>query len=214
MKVINMLSSADKVKGQGVGSAYLEQVALVRVGLNNEFKVIVNSKADSGITHYHTIDFKHYIHAGYTKNHIKVGYVHFLPETIEGSLKLPFIVKNIFYKYIIAFYKKMDYLETVNPYFIDRLVSYGIDRKKVLYIPNYVSKDKFYPMNVSEIELIKKKYDLLNSKYIVLGVGQIQTRKGVLDFIDIANRNTDITFVWAGGFSFGKITGSDHFRAS
>ena len=29
MRTINMLSSADKVKGQGVGSAYLEQVRLV-----------------------------------------------------------------------------------------------------------------------------------------------------------------------------------------
>ena len=27
---INMLSNADKVRGQGVGSAYLEQVALVK----------------------------------------------------------------------------------------------------------------------------------------------------------------------------------------
>ncbi|MGK0467679.1 MAG: 1,2-diacylglycerol-3-alpha-glucose alpha-1,2-galactosyltransferase, partial [Clostridium sp.] len=34
MPMINMLSSADKVKGQGVGSAYLEQVNLVRNGLD------------------------------------------------------------------------------------------------------------------------------------------------------------------------------------
>jgi 1,2-diacylglycerol-3-alpha-glucose alpha-1,2-galactosyltransferase len=41
---------------------------------------------------------------------------------------------------------------------------------------------------------------------VVLGVGQVQTRKGVLDFIEVAKKMPDITFVWCGGFSFGKIT--------
>ena len=34
---INMMSSATKVKGQGVGSAYIEQVNLVREGLGDKF---------------------------------------------------------------------------------------------------------------------------------------------------------------------------------
>ena len=48
---INMLSSADKVDGQGVGSAYLEQVALVKDGARDYFSVRVNShdKADSSL---------------------------------------------------------------------------------------------------------------------------------------------------------------------
>ena len=33
--IINMVSSADKVQGQGVGSAYEEQVALVKEGLKD-----------------------------------------------------------------------------------------------------------------------------------------------------------------------------------
>ena len=41
---------------------------------------------------------------------------------------------------------------------------------------------------------------------MVLGVGQVQTRKGVLDFIECAKKLPDIKFVWCGGFSFGKIT--------
>ena len=36
---INMLSSADKVAGQGVGSAYLEQVSLVRDGASDLFDI-------------------------------------------------------------------------------------------------------------------------------------------------------------------------------
>lgn len=42
MTTINMLSSAQKVKGQGVASAYVEQVNLVKYGLTDEYKVEIN----------------------------------------------------------------------------------------------------------------------------------------------------------------------------
>ena len=60
----------------------------------------------------------------------KIGYVHFLPETLEGSVKLPEPVKSIFYKYVIDFYKRMDQIVVVNPIFIDKLVKYGINEKR------------------------------------------------------------------------------------
>ena len=59
MPTINMLSSADKIKGQGVGSAYIEQVNLVKTGLN--YKIKINNFWLCDITHYHTIDFKFFL---------------------------------------------------------------------------------------------------------------------------------------------------------
>lgn len=100
----------------------------------------------------------------------------------------------------------MDYLVTVNPYFIDLLEKHGIDRDKVDYIPNYVSDDTFYQLPESAIESGRKKYGLEKDDFVTLGVGQVQTRKGVLDFIDIAIKNPEKKFIWAGGFSFGAIT--------
>lgn len=206
MRKINMLSSADKVKGQGVGSAYIEQVNLVREGLKDEYMVMVNEKKAAEIMHYHTIDLKHYFKSIVGKKGANVGYVHFLPETVDGSVKIPPGFKDIFYKYIIAFYKQMDYLVTVNPCFIEKLMAYGIEREKIFYIPNYVSDEKFYPMNKGEINQIRENYGLKADDFVVLGVGQIQTRKGVLDFIEVAKALPQVQFVWAGGFSFGKIT--------
>ena len=40
----------------------------------------------------------------------------------------------------------------------------------------------------------------------MLGAGQVQTRKGVLDFTEVAEKMPETQFVWAGGFSFGRIT--------
>ena len=53
---------------------------------------------------------------------------------------------------------------------------------------------------------LKRKYSIDCDKFVVLGVGQVQTRKGVLDFIKVANKLPDVQFVWCGGFSFGNIT--------
>lgn len=207
MPTINMLSSAENVKGQGVLSAYLEQVNLVQNGLKDDYDVIVNKFKLCEIMHYHTIDFKFFLSIPFAKKKgTRVAYVHFVPETIDGSLKLPGFVKFVFYKYIIWFYKSMDHLVVVNPYFIDVLKTYGIPVEKVTYIPNFVSDDNFYRYDSNKINDIKKKYNLDTEKFNVVGVGQVQTRKGVLDFIEVAKKLPHIQFIWAGGFSFGAIT--------
>ncbi|WP_240328870.1 MULTISPECIES: glycosyltransferase [unclassified Granulicatella] len=204
---INMLSSATSVKGQGVGSAYIEQVNLVKDGLADEFDIFENALKCSEITHYHTIDFKFAISKWFmTKNGKSVGYVHMLPETVENSLNLPKPIKKIFFWYMIKFYKSMDYLVTVNPYFIGELEKYGIDRNKVTYIPNYVSGDDFYKVSKDEKERLREKYGIDKDAFVVLSAGQLQTRKGIFDVLKMAEQLPDIQFVWAGGFSFGKIS--------
>ena len=207
MRTINMLSSADAVKGQGVGSAYEEQVALVKEGLQGKYEIYVNAIKRCDIQHFHTINPEYLIPLALEKKkNANVGYVHFLPETIEESLELPKSAKQIFYKYIISFYGAMDSLVTVNPYFINELEKYGIKKEKVTYIPNYVSDIGFYKMCQEEKIALRKKWNILEDAFVVLGAGQVQTRKGVLDFIQTAEKLPDIQFVWAGGFSFGVMT--------
>ena len=198
-----MLSSADKVDGQGVGSAYLEQVSLVRS--SDIFDVTVNSNKKADIIHSHTIDPINYIKMRLNRG-INVAYCHFLPDTLDGSIKLPSLIFKIFKKYVVNFYKRADYLVVVNPIFIEPLVKYGIKKEKIVYIPNYVSKDEFFKENKAKKNSIRKKINIEQDKFVVLGVGQVQTRKGVLDFIEVAKKLPDIEFVWCGGFSFGKIT--------
>ena len=204
---VNMMSSATLVKGQGVGSAYIEQVNLVKENLSDKFEISVNKPKRADITHYHTINPNFLIMKPFrTKGGKSVGYVHMLPETVETSLSMPRFFKNIFYKYMIKFYKSMDYLVTVNPYFIDRLEYYGVPREKVTYIPNYVDSKMFHPLSDSQKKKIRAEYGLPSDEFTVVCAGQLQVRKGIFDFVEIAKRLPDIRFVWAGGFSFGKIT--------
>jgi 1,2-diacylglycerol-3-alpha-glucose alpha-1,2-galactosyltransferase len=53
---------------------------------------------------------------------------------------------------------------------------------------------------------LRKELNIKEEDFVVLGVGQVQTRKGVLDFVEVAKNMPDVTFVWCGGFSFGMIS--------
>ena len=203
--IINMLSKADSVDGQGVGSAYIEQVNLIKELLSDEFEVRINSKKKADIVHAHTVNPGFYLRFK-RKNGIRVIYCHFLPETLDGSIKLPKPIFWFFKKYVMKFYRKAEYLVVVNPIFKNDLIRHGVKEDRIIYIPNYVSKDNFYPLSNDKIIEVRKKYNIDPNKFVVLGCGQVQTRKGVLDFVEVAKNNPNIEFVWCGGFSFAKIT--------
>lgn len=203
---ITMYSSATKVAGQGVGSAYHELVSMLQQRFAGDFDIQINHFRRSDVSHYHTVDPQFYLSTFSKKVGRRVGYVHFLPETLEGSLKIPQPFRGIFYRYVIAFYKRMDQLVVVNPAFIDKLVDYGIPRSRVKYIPNFVDHSRFHAVDGEQKRALRKKFDLDPERFTVFGSGQVQDRKGVPDFIKLARQNPNVQFIWAGGFSFGRMT--------
>lgn len=204
---INMLSSSEKVAGQGVSGAYRELVSLLHRDAKDQLIVTENLPVEADVTHFHTIDFPYYLSTFQKKRSgRKVGYVHFLPETLEGSLKIPFFLKGIVKRYVFSFYNRMEHLVVVNPMFIEDLVAAGIPREKITYIPNFVNKEKWHPLPAEQVAQLREEMDLAKDQFVVVGAGQVQKRKGIDDFIRLAEELPEITFIWAGGFSFGGIT--------
>lgn len=201
---INMLSKATTVDGQGVDSAYMEQVALIK-SCDDIFEVGENDRhGNYQIYHMHTINPNYRLR--FNRKHVNVAYVHFIPSTLDGSLKLPKLFFKVFKRYVITTYRKADEIVVVNPSFIAPLVDLGIKKENITYIPNFVDHQKFHLLSDEERMFIRDKYHIPHGKFVVAGSGQVQTRKGVLDFIETAKRNPDKIFVWAGGFCFGKLT--------
>ncbi|MFL2099261.1 glycosyltransferase family 4 protein [Desemzia sp. FAM 23991] len=214
MLQVNMFSSADKVQGQGVGSAYLELIQLLRKYHPHSIELSINKYSKTAISHYHTIDLPFYLSTFFRKRFgRKIGYVHFLPSTLKGSIHLPRIIENTFYKYVISFYKRMDHLVVVNPIFIEELKKYGIAENKITYIPNFVAKKDFFAYLPEQKKQLREAKGISAEKFVVFGAGQVQERKGVYDFVKLAEEMPDVQFIWAGGFSFGKITdGYEKFK--
>lgn len=166
-----------------------------------------NKTQKADISHYHTVDPQFYLSTYFKKKRgVKIGYVHFLPETLVGSIQLSPLIQLLFNRYVISFYKKMDKLVVVNPSFIEKLVSLGIAKDKITYIPNFVSEATFYQQSVEEKRQWRLACQYQPHEFVILGIGQIQERKGIDDFVQLAQQNPMIKFIWAGGFSFGKMT--------
>ena len=180
---INMLSMADSVDGQGVGSAYLELMKLLNEDGKNDFEIFLNKGTKYDVIHAHTVEPRNYLKLKFSKNPT-VAYVHFLPDTLDGSIKLPKPIFKIFKKYVISFYKSADYLVVVNPIFKKDIAKAGIKEDKITYIPNFVSKEMFY----------KKGSYTFNIQW----------------HDEVAKKLPKIDFIWAGGFSFGGITDGHH----
>lgn len=211
MYTIRMYSKADMAQGHGVLSAYEEQKSLVKRYLSDEFKVIERGNGKCTLNHFHTINPGFLIQAwkGKMRGTKNIGYVHFLPETLKNSIHLPRPIQWLFYKYVLFFYRNMDVLVTVNPYFVDVLEKkYHFQREKIKYIPNMVSSKNFFPLNPTPNgkRELRRHFHLQQNAFTVLCVGQLQQRKGVLDFIEIAKKMPEVQFVWAGDFSFGRIS--------
>ena len=132
-------------------------------------------------------------------------YVHFIPSKNHESIKLPKLFEKIFDWYVENMYRKADELVVVNPCFTSDLEMLGISKNRITYIPNFVNHENYKCLQQSEIIKIKDQYGIPKDKFVVLGCGQIQNRKGLHDFVETARQNPDMYFVWVGGFSFGRI---------
>ena len=203
---IRVFSKANTVPGQGVGAAYLEQLNLIKQ--SPHLIVLKPNEKNPDLVHIHTINFRYWLAMLFIKIP-RVVYVHFLPSTLSSSIKLPKIIFIILKWYVKVFYNTASHLVVVNPIFIKPLIKLGIKKERITFIPNYVDESKFV-MNTS-IASIRKNWQF--NRFTVLGVGQVQHRKGVLDFVEVAKKLPGIDFVWAGGFSFkGMTAGYDELK--
>ncbi len=73
---ITMLSRADTVKGQGVGSAYDELVKMLKERFSSEFHIEINTTSKADVSHYHTINPEFYL-STFSKKAVEFGWAMF-----------------------------------------------------------------------------------------------------------------------------------------
>lgn len=203
--VIDVLSHATSAPAQGVGSAYLEQTRLLEELGRDLFTLRYNKSArKADLVHVHSVNPDFYFRMN--RKNLSVCYVHFLPETLKGSIRLPRFLFSLFCRYVVSFYRRAKEIVVVNPSFVEPLERIGIPKERITYIPNFVDERVFHPVSSDEKRLLRKERGIPEGSFVVLAVGQVQTRKGVLDFLKVADENPDLFFLWLGGFSFKGIT--------
>jgi 1,2-diacylglycerol-3-alpha-glucose alpha-1,2-galactosyltransferase len=189
------------MKGQGVHTAFVEQVQLLKE--KNDVKVVVNEEGWGDVMHGHTYG-PYYFWKGRKYKGRRIHTAHVIPDSIKGSL--PFW--NHLFPFVNWFFKKVfsyaDVVIALSPMVEEAILALGVKSRIVkIYNPVLISKWKRTDENRQKGRHL---LNLSGDKKVILGVGQLQSRKGLEDFLDIAEAIPEATFIWVGGRPFGKFT--------
>lgn len=200
---VNMISETTAgFEGNGVHSAFLD--VLDSLQKSQGVQMVVNSKEKADIIHSHTIG-PLYVRRSWGKKERTLISAHVIPESMVGSLILSKYWLPLFKIYLKFAYNHASTVLAVSPTVKRELEKMGI-KAKVVFLPNSINREQFQKVKDHKNNEFRIKYNIKEDEFVVLCVGQIQTRKGVKDFIDTAAKMPDVKFIWGGNRPFGKLT--------
>jgi len=197
---VNVISESEFFpKGHGVHTAYLNHVAMLKK-LNME--VLTNSLKKADVVHIETIGpFGLYKLLSSPKTVVSA---HVIPASFEGSLTGTRYWLGSAKRYLRFFYNKANLVLAVAPKVKSELEKIGV-KQRIEILPNPVNTLVF--KRDAELRTLgRKRFGLNTDNRVVLGVGQVQPRKGIGDFIKIAQELPEFTFIWVGSQPFGALT--------
>jgi len=197
---VNVISESEFFpKGHGVHTAYLNHVAMLKK-LNIE--VITNSLKKADVVHIETIGpFGLYKLLSSPKTVVSA---HVIPASFEGSLAGTKYWLGSAKKYLRFFYNRANLVLAVAPKVKTELEKIGV-QQRIEILPNVIDTIMF--RNDEKLRMLgRERFGLNKDNEVVLGVGQVQPRKGIEDFIKIAQQLPEFTFIWVGNQPFGALT--------
>jgi len=201
MKVKIISESAFTVEGHGPHTAFLENINVLK-GIEG-VEVLVNSLRGADVAHVHTVGPYSLFNLIYYKDRSVIT-AHLVPESIVGSFILSKMWLSLFRKYLRFCYNKAGTVIAISPEVERNLRSLGV-KSRIAVLGNYVDRNHFKKDENLKHKL-RNKYGISPDEFVVLGVGQVQPRKGVDSFCRVAEMLPDYRFVWVGGMPFSVAT--------
>lgn len=201
MKVHVVSESAFVVKGTGVHTAFIDHVNLLKE--RNDIEVVINGEGTGDVFHSHTY-FLYYFWKGWRYKGRRVFTAHVIPDSLKGSAPAWRLFMPLGRLGLKIVYSYADVCIAISPTVEKAIISTGAKTRTVI-INNPVIRETWARTEDLRREG-RKMLGLDEDTFVVLGVGQLQGRKGIDDFIDIAETVTEARFVWAGGRPFGPLT--------
>jgi 1,2-diacylglycerol-3-alpha-glucose alpha-1,2-galactosyltransferase len=201
MKVHVISETPYIMKATGVHTAFIEHIKLLKE--KDDVEVVVNNEGTGDVFHGHTYGL-YYIWKGRNYKGRRVFTAHVIPDSIKGSLPgwklfMPFIRLGLKIVYSYA-----DVCIAISPMVGKAIRECGAKTRIVnIYNPVHVNTWRRTAENRMKG---RERLGLKEEEFVVLGVGQLEGRKGVDDFLDIAEAIPEVKFVWAGGRPFGGLT--------
>ena len=165
--------------------------------------VLVNGEGWGDVLHSHTYG-PYFFWKGRRYKGRRVFTVHVIPDSAKGSIPAERLLMPAVRWYLRRVYNYADVCISISPTVTEEMRRLGV-RSRIVQIGNPLNTDRFR----TDPELRARGRELLGvdeSSFVVIGVGQLERRKGVEDFIDVASMCPEIQFVWVGGRPLGAMT--------
>jgi 1,2-diacylglycerol-3-alpha-glucose alpha-1,2-galactosyltransferase len=198
---IHLISETEfHMKGQGVHTAYMDCADLLKN--QSDVGVVVNGEGWGDVMHAHTYG-PYYFWKGRRYKGRRILTAHVIPDSAKGSLPTYSLFMPLVRWYLRRVYSYATVCIAISPMVEDAIRGLGV-KTRVIRVFNPIAREKFAPTAERRAEG-RRLLHLDDDAFMVLGVGQLQGRKGVDEFLDIAQACPDLTFVWAGGRPFGPM---------
>ena len=201
MKVHVISETLFLVKGTGVHTAFIDHINLLKE--KDDIEVVINGQGTGDVFHSHTY-FLYYFWKGRKYKGRRVFTAHVIPDSGKGTFPAWTLLKPIVTWGLKTVYSYADVCIAISPMVEKAIVDTGA-KTRIVQIYNPIIPEIWARTNERRREG-RKMLGLADNDFVVLGVGQMEGRKGVEDFLDIAEAVKEAKFVWAGGRPFGAFT--------
>lgn len=195
MKVLLYTEGEKMTSNSGLGKAIKHQMKALK-SANVEYTT--NLKDDYDIIHINFYGPRSYHLA--KKAHRKGKKVVYHAHSTEEDFRSGFIfckqLAPLFKRWLIKCYSLGDVIVTPTPYSKRLLEGYGI-KKKIYAISNGIELDLFKKDEAAG-ERFRKEYNYKKEDKVIIGIGLYITRKGIVDFVELAKRMPEYKFIWFG----------------
>lgn len=196
MKVLLYEEGASQMKKSGIGRALRHQKKALEL---NGVETTFDKKDTYDLVHFNSLFPKSY---RFLKQCLKKGvpcvvHGHSTYEDFRYSFRLWRLIEPFFDSWIAHMYGHAPLIITPTPYSKHLIENYKCTLCEVRAISNGISLEEYAP-NPSYVKAYKEFFHIREGQKVVIGVGLPFQRKGLLDFIEIASKMPDVTFIWFG----------------
>lgn len=201
MKIHVVSETPFVMKATGVHTAFVDHIELLKE--KNDVQVIVNEEGFGDVFHCHTYGL-YYLWKGRKYRGRRVFTVHVIPDSIKGSLPFWRLFMPLVRFGLHIVYSYADVCVAISPMVEMAIIESGA-KTKIVRIFNPVHIDLWKKTEANRHKG-RKMLGMNKKEFVVIGVGQLLGRKGVDDFLDIAEAIPEVKFIWVGGRPFGVLT--------
>jgi 1,2-diacylglycerol-3-alpha-glucose alpha-1,2-galactosyltransferase len=202
LKINVLYATKSKIQAHGVATAFTEMVQ----GLRNrdDTEVTINSWEKSDIIHGHAPDPKSAFHLWFRRGK-KVFTAHQVYGSMVGSIKGGKVVERLFFFYVRhAFYNRVDQIVAVSNMSAQILRDQMHVKTPVTTIYNTIDMASL-AITPARRQTARQKFGLTDKDFVVVGNGQMQPRKRIDSFANVAKKLPNVKFIWVGGVPFGAL---------